>query len=220
MEEEKLYDLLMSSPFESLSSKDKAYVLQYMTEEDYTLQRELMMESEDLFEKEGALIVPDLESKSAPLAVMTRKESEDLPWFLAIFIWRIPAYAMVIPLLLIGFLWFYNGFKQEEAQPKETTKVIKVPELITQIDTVFVEKEVPVEVVRESVKIVKVKVPQVSNSNNNIAYLPVELMDKSGNMDAPINLDSANSILSNQLKNISQSATDRPELDQFRVSVP
>ncbi len=219
-QEEKIYDLLSSKSFDELSTQERTLVLQYMTEEDYELQRNIIGESEDLFEHDSALLVPDLESKSMPLAAMkAEKEEDDLPWFLAIFTVRVPAYAMVIPLLLLGFFWFYNGFSEEENNPKQSTKIVKVPELITQVDTVFVEKEVPVEVIKESVKIVRVEVPGKPGPKRDLAYVPVALMDKKGDYNAPINLDSANSILTNQLKNISQSAADRPELNQFRVSM-
>lgn len=216
--EERLFDFIESTDFIDLKEEDKNFVLSRTTENAYNNQRRVYKESHELFAYEAFMIQPNIDSKHVPLGYLAAgKEGNKLPWFLVILNKPIPAYSLALPLFLMGIIilaWpFFNdgNLKKVQQEPEIKTEYIAHTDTIyIPSDTVFttIVDERFVEV--PNIKVVERSAPEGLNYVNDQSTFDIIPRN---------NIANAEDILSDQLKKISRSSRDSPELDQFVVTV-
>lgn len=138
MKEFDLSFLLETKSFQQLTQAEKDFVLKAMTEEEYSIQREFIQNSLEVFAEDQKRISPNpaiLQSLQGAI----RKEAEP-SIFEAIFMFRIPAYQVAIAIVCFLFIW--KGLGPNNTQlPIEKQIVVYQPIY----DTIQVIKEVPIE---------------------------------------------------------------------------
>jgi len=207
--EKHIESVLISQDFDSLSPAQVEMVLSCMTELEYSNQRKLLVDSKLMFEDEGALLCPDpdllFSLKEAHVVKRKRIGLAALLFFIATF--RLPVYQVgIAAVLLFMFFWL----RQETI----TNDGLRTPQIVyeTVLDTVEVIKEVPIEIVVPTERIVR-----------EIVYMDRPAMD----VDLALNLESNNGItppavapdLASMQQSFGNSSFASEDLDQFRVGI-
>lgn len=74
--EERLFDLLETKNFGELTTEEKSFVLSFLTEENYTFQRRLLMEA-----SESSIVLPEVKPLSLPAS---KKQIKTIPLYQAV----------------------------------------------------------------------------------------------------------------------------------------
>jgi len=210
--------LIERKAFMELSPSEKETVLSKMTEEDYSMQRMVVTSMDEITEEDRMILHPSPAIKHAVYERMGVNEPESdseqvgaFAAFLAFLTRPIPAYSFAIPLiaLLFAMPWI---LRQEPAGEKIT--VAEVVEPILRVDTVYVETEVPVEVLTEVTKIVKVpEVKYIEKKKATVNYSGDLLVSRT--VTANEQIAEAESRFEDQIIQIGKSASENNSLDQF-----
>ncbi|MFT7614174.1 MAG: hypothetical protein ACI9J3_003156 [Parvicellaceae bacterium] len=206
--------LLERKAFIELSISEKETVLSSMTEEEYSLQRMVVSSMEDLTDEDRAIMHPSPAIKHAVYERMGEEEPKRIGVIAAFFIFLtrpIPAYSFAIPLiaLLFAIPWI---LRHEPVGEKIT--VAEVVEPIVRIDTVFVEKEIPVEVLTQVTKIIRVpEVKYVERKKASVNYSGDLLVSRTTSLNEQI--AEAEARYEDQIIQIGKSASENKLLDQF-----
>jgi hypothetical protein len=163
---EQLQELIQQKSFEALTPAERDFVLEQTSEEDYRVRRAVIENSEELFDEERPLLVPNPAIKARVKEQIKSEEEEErrVPLVVALFSYKIPAYqAGIAAIILLGLLIY----RPEIKEAGKTTKGETV--YVDRIDTLYVEKEVHrVDTVTEYVTIPsKEQVRKHSRQNNN-----------------------------------------------------
>lgn len=132
---DKIFDWIEKKKFDQLSKAEQEEVLVYMTHQEYNAQHQLLQESSTAFEHEAQLLIPDPEI----LAGIRRKTSKSRAG--GIFTFQMPAYQSALLLAaMLCLVWLF--------WPKSEAQIIEKERIVYQqvTDTVFVEKQVEVEI--------------------------------------------------------------------------
>ena len=131
--------LLESKAFDELTGEEREFVLKELgSEEQYHVLRKI-----------SAALVAEKADLSPDPRVLTRlrgelKKNAPVPWFRQVIDYRVPAYLMIAPIVLIalGILWL-NG-NDDDAIRGETITTIQRDTLyvVTPADTIFVDRVV------------------------------------------------------------------------------
>lgn len=113
--EERLFDLLETKNFGELTIEEKSFVLSFLTEENYTFQRRILMEA-----SEGSIVLPEVKPLSLPAS---KKQFKTIPLYQAVL-------AVAAVVLLFILIWPQN------------TIVSTSNQIIKKTDTVFVAQDI------------------------------------------------------------------------------
>lgn len=140
--EQKLYELMEKSSFESLSDEEKEFVREYSSEDEYNVQRNMMQE---LFEFESEVYSDKVPSKTIDLP--SDKKGSKIK---KLFTFNVPSYAVAASLILaIALPQFMNkkqlkkNYSIEEYAKVEEKQLIEKPKdsIFTELKEQFVQKE-------------------------------------------------------------------------------
>jgi hypothetical protein len=129
-----LENLLESSSFDALTSREKEEVLRYMTPEDYDKYRQTLLQSKALFAAEQKTVKAEPAIKERLLERMKQKRTSSkvniLSSLIGLVTFRIPVYqpGFAVIVLAVLFILLHN-------EKPETIRYL------TRIDTVYMEKE-------------------------------------------------------------------------------
>jgi hypothetical protein len=204
--------------FDELTESERKFVLANISQEEYTLKREIVISMAQITKEDLEILHPSPNIKHIVYKRMEQNKqsaSGVLEAFVGFLNRPIPAYAFSLPIfiLLFALTWMLNP----EEQPNE---VAEVPSSVMIIDTVFITKEVPIEieVVKEVTKAIQVPVIKyVDRYETKVDYNQVTFSESSD--DAYDALVEAESRFSDQLEQIGKSAAENDELDQFLTGV-
>ena len=213
-----IQELIAHKNFEDLSSFERTLVLANISEEQYLLQREIVVSMAEITKEDRAILHPSPAIKHAVYqrVDLNEKEESGIIAMIVAFLNRpLPAYSLAVPLLLLLFVipWMMRW----EESPKGLSEVI-TPDPI--IDTVYITKEVPfeVEVIREVKQVVKVPVVRyVERSRVSIDYNEVSFTGS--NKEYGDALIEAEARFSDQLDRIGKAASENENLEQFLTGV-
>lgn len=209
-------ELIASKDFDELTSKERELVLKEFSESEYKLRRRVVLEAESLLEDESHFVMPDPQIKANLKAALNAKQKN---WSFenileSIIGTRIPAYQVVLGVLLLafGFMWFDGDKSKVQVITKE--RIVYQP----QIDTIVVKEEIPVEKIKIIEKIVEVPVKKVKEDR----FMTDEGVGFSSSKTNPENNSFAytdEEIEEQQLKSMGNTSLGKDELDQFLVVV-
>ena len=214
MKEEQLIEWMEQFSFDALQPEQQRQVLEHMSSEEYNFQREALVGAQQLFEDEAVHLNPDPAIKSAALASWT--SDEKVPWYVWLLNYRIPAYSLVVPMLIIGVVWAWfqvdNGTVEFKVGPQVVETVVR--------DTVLMEVEKPVEVIVE--RTVEVPTEVIRYVDRPVEQGSIAVVDVPGsftsNRDLSGEVDRVTQIASKQMGNVGSDASESAELNQFVVS--
>lgn len=205
--------LIETKSFDALTDEEVKMVLREITEEEYRSRR-MVLENVKVFLQDG---VKNAQPKNSiqrnVLAVMKAEEKENL-WN-KLFLFRVPAYAVAI--IIVLFLIYPFLFNESRTSVKENSVAQNensTPKTIYQIDTVFIEKEIP-----KIVEVEKVKYVTVYKDNTPSSYdlnTVNVLKEESQQTLNPAKIFSS-SQLENQLSVVGKPTSTLSELNQFLV---
>ena len=207
--EKRIEELLLSKDFESLTPAEVEMVLSTMSEMEYINQRTLLLDSKKMFEDEGAILSPDpdLLFSLKEAHVVKKKRFGAIAMLTAIAGYRVPAYQVgIAAVLLFIFFWIRpsSNISEGSAEPQLVYQTI--------IDTVEVIKEVPIEVVVPTERVVR-----------ELVYVDRPALD----VELAIDIESTGGItppaaapdLASMERSFGNSAFASEDLDQFRVGI-
>ena len=148
--EMKLQELMESKDFHELSSTDKEFVLNQLTEQDYQLQRDIILESQHLYDDHKKVVAP-------PLILSNASKSF---WFKSH-----PIYQTGIAVAATILVMFFLKFPGKETIKKET-EIQYVSQVDTLVQTEYIYDTV-VEVVEKPVIVEKTTYVEVPNATIN-----------------------------------------------------
>lgn len=205
----KIQMLIELHDFESLSPAEKEMVYSVMSEADYVSRREVLLQSEKLFEQESLSIIPDPNILGSLKQCMAKDEDALEEERVRPFTWlnyKVSFFKSAVAALLL-LLGSYFLFSNTEPSIQYIEKEIVVMKKVR--DTIFLDKiiEVPVEKLVTKVEYVTIPIKQPKlklNSTFAIKEMSIETHPK------PVSLQEIN-------KSYGNSKIDEKELDQFRV---
>jgi len=151
---DKLLKLVEAKAFRDLSTEERAFVLEHLSEHEYELQREIMFTSAELVEEESSFLTPDPRIKSNLQQAMRGSAQPVSVWHqLAAYVFRpVPAYQFAIGLALIAALILILNNNQKQAEIVYRDKIVYEEKL----DTVYVDRPVvEIQTVERVVKVVE-----------------------------------------------------------------
>lgn len=212
-----IQQLIEHKDFESLTSQEQKLVLSEMTREEYVSRRAVLLAMSEMAHEEQPMMHPSPRIKHAVYQRMGTSKVEKVGIWSVFIGWLnkpLPAYSLAIPILLVlfGVPWMLN---MEEPSNDLTAEV--VPEKI--VDTVFLTKEVPVEVVKWEKEVVRVpEVKYVTKArSSSVNYEQVTFNDH--NAGGNEIFTEAENRFDDQLKQIGKTAAENKDLDQFLTGV-
>tara|TARA_B100000809_G_scaffold257416_2_gene298983 strand:+ start:87 stop:740 length:654 start_codon:yes stop_codon:yes gene_type:complete len=210
----KVRGLIDQKNFDELSYSEKELVLNFISEEEYDLQREILQKSKQLFETEAQYLAPNLDIKSTLQDALKNKQKPTgiLILLQKMFTYQTPSYQVVMGMTaLILTLFWWGG--------SEGSHIIIQEKIVyqTNIDTLRVTDTVTVAIVKYKTieKIVEVPV-QHNTFASDLATHPA--MPES--IDIENNYEYDQKEMDEQyLKSIGNSSLNKDDLNQFLIVV-
>jgi len=169
--DDKLLKLLEQKAFAALSNEERAFVLDYVSEHEYELQREVFNMGAELIEEESAFLSPDPRISSNLREALAGREQRNSIWKRVsdLMLKPIPAYQMaaVLVALLVLFVWKSNTHPTDVVYKEKIVYLEKH-------DTVYVEKPLlEIQTVEKIVKVVEyvVQSQEIPSGHNNEPYI-------------------------------------------------
>lgn len=154
-----LFDLLNEKDFEELTLEEQSNVLLHMDKQTYTSMHKAAVAAYAFFEEEEPLILNPNQLQNL------LKKAEDKQYNMPTLVWNKPIalWKAAAIFLLLGGGWFIHTLATKNL-PHRTS-------FITQLDTVFVEKEIPGEIIHDTVYI---EYERKQQRNKKHHQLPIE----------------------------------------------
>jgi len=132
--EARLYDLVEQFEFESLSETDKAFVLNYLTEDEYRSMRNVSVNTNDYYSQTNEYIVTNAKDGSHSSFNVRKIASTPIPFYKV-------AIAASVMLFLFAYILTKKDGKMQVAQ--NNTNAVQTFDTIFSIikDTIYIEKE-------------------------------------------------------------------------------
>ena len=151
--DDKLLGLVEQKAFTELSGDERAFVLDCISEEEYSLRRKVLHVSTEIIEEESTFLSPDLRiaNKLREAMVGTKQKLSVLEHFSKFLKQPIPVYQMAAVLvgLLVLFFWKSN------TGPAEVIYQDKIV-VLEKYDTVYIDiPVVEIQIVEKAVKVVE-----------------------------------------------------------------
>ena len=207
--------LIETRDFETLSSDERAIVLQAITEEEYRTRRVLVLNVKSFLQLSEAELKPDAAIKMLVKdRMLAQRKLQRTGWLRQIIDYRIPVYipglAFVLLLLILPWFYKYEKVKLLAEEGKE------VPQIIYKTKTVTVEKEVPKYVNVPVIKYIERKgaVP-VNAALSEVAVNSTEANTGSLPIVGQITFNPAQ--LEQQMSSIGKSNSEEEDLNKFLV---
>ena len=137
-----LIDLIENKAFGSLEQKEKSFVLKQMTEEEYTMQHELIQQSRKYFSMEAEHLKAAEKIRATVLSHLRNRKSKSKAKLVSpVFGYKVPAWAAVAAVLLVSFTALSYQYFSSVSIPQSEL-------LFSHNDTVYVER-----IITDTVKI-------------------------------------------------------------------
>lgn len=135
-----LFDLLNEKDFEELTPEEQSDVLAYMDKQTYTSMHIAALAAKSFFKEEPVMVNPNQLHHLLKKVEVKQYKTPTIVWNKPIALWKAAAI-----FLLLGGGWLIHTLATKNLTPQTT--------FITQLDTVFVEKEIPGETIHDTVYI-------------------------------------------------------------------
>lgn len=134
--------LLLNKSYKQLTDEEKKSVASnFSIEDDYSLMRQTLLNARTSLQMEKSKLIPHPPTHSKLIAALRdKKQTNGLVFLQNIFSYKIPIYQLGIAAMLAVALFYFFSNKTNEIQN------IPSQNLIVKTDTVFIYKEIPVEV--------------------------------------------------------------------------
>ena len=210
----KVRSLIDQKPFDELNYPEKELVLNFISEEEYDLQREILQKSKQLFKTESQYLAPNPEIKSKLQDALKNKQKPTgiATLFQKMFTYQIPSYqaAMGVAVVILTLFWWDDS---------EETRAIVQEKIVyqTSIDTLRLTDTITVPLVKYKTIEKIVEVPVQNNAF---------LSDLASLQIIPENIGTENSYGYDQkemneqhLKSMGNSSLNKEDLNQFMIVI-
>lgn len=210
----KVRSLIDQKPFDELNYPEKELVLNFISEEEYDLQREILQKSKQLFKTESQYLAPNPEIKSKLQDALKNKQKPGgiATLFQKIFTYQIPSYQVAMGMVVVILTLFWWGDSEE-------TRAIVQEKIVyqTSIDTLRLTDTITVPLVKYKTIEKIVEVPVQNNAF---------LSDLASLQIIPENIGTENSYGYDQkemneqhLKSMGNSSLNKEDLNQFMIVI-
>ena len=207
-------ELIGQKDFNDLSMNEKELVLSVISEQEYELQRSVVLNAMDIMNEEAHFLSPDPSIKAKLNEALSERESPNNVVFMLdrLLNFRVPSYQVVMGMAatILVFLWLGNP---DTAEIIIQEKIVYQP----QVDTVYVETKIPVIEVKIVERIVQISTNESSKMSSDVSVNSFTQQRDKAEDGGNVYAYSENQLSAHQLKSMGSTSLTKKSLDQFLV---